>query len=214
MKVMQGETLEVRGTLDARSGTLLMSNGAIDRDYMAEEALTELPITLTELRVHDAIHSTLPGTAASDDLGLVGGTWGTNAPTVQSSDAKGTTVTQYARFRKVLGPEYISGQDVQLRIRAGMVTTVASTSAIVDVECYADNEDGAPVGSPTDLCVTAAQSINSLVKANKDFVITTTNLAPGVVLDFRVKIAITDSGTGTAVIGEISRISLLEDIRA
>jgi len=49
-----------------------------------------------------------------------------------------------------------------------MKTTVANGTATVDVNARIDDTDG---GCGGDLCVTAAQSINSLTKANLDFVI-------------------------------------------
>jgi hypothetical protein len=160
--------------------------------------------------VWDDLAALLPGTAASDDLAIIEGTWGANAPTVRSSDGKNTTITQRLRTRQILDPHYVAAGGVQVVITAGMNTTVASVSATVDVECYEDDGDG---GVSADLCATAAQSINSLTKATKAFVITPTNLAGGSVLDIRITIAITDSATATAVIGEISKIAVLEDVR-
>jgi hypothetical protein len=210
MRLQAHEQLDVRGTLDVSNGTLTLKDGQIGRAKLVKEEDAALPVAMTELRVHDDLASLLPGVAAADDLGIIEGTFGTDAPTVQSSDAKATTVTQYARFRMVLGQEYIAGEDLTLRVRAGMITTVSDDTATVDVECYADDEDG---GVGSDLCGTAAQSINNLTKADKDFTIDGSGLSPGDVLDFRVAISITDGSTGTAVIGEISRIALLRDIR-
>ena len=65
----------------------------------------------------------------------------------------------------------------------------------------------------TNLPATAATTINSLTFANKDFTITSSSLAAGDILDVRIAIAITDSATGTAVIGEIGAIEFLLDIR-
>jgi len=210
MRIIKQETLDVRGTLDLSKGTFQGRDDQIPRSYLTEEVLAEDASNLTQLRTWDDLAALLPGTAADDDLAVVEGTWGTNAPRIQTSDAKATSVTQRLRFRRRLGAEYVAGGDVHLRVRAGMNTTVSDGTATVDVECYADDEDG---GVGADLCATDAQSINNLTKADKDFVMTATSLAPGTVLDFRVTIAITDAATGTAVIGEISRIALLRDIR-
>ena len=210
MRIDSGETLSNRGTIDSQAGDILVIDGYWPRTKLAAEPLSAEAIELTQLRVWDDLASLLPGVAADDDLAIIEGTWATDAPTVQTSDAKSTSITQRLRFRRRLGPEYVSGGDIKLRIRAGMITTISDDTATVDVECYCDDEDG---GVGADLCATAAQSINSLTKADRDFVITATGLAAGDVLDFRVTIAITDAATATAVIGEISRMVLLRDIR-
>lgn len=205
-----GETLTIRRNLDTSSGTLSLKDGQVSRSKLTQEDLIEYGVPLGYLKVWDDLSANLPGTAATDDLGIIEGTWGTDAPTIQTSDGKATTVTQYARFQIPIGDSYVLGETIQVRIRGGMVTTISDTSATVDLEVYVNDGDGA-VGS--DLCTTAAQSINSLTKANKDFTINGASLQRGDVLDCRVAIAITDAATGTAVIGEISKISLLRDIK-
>ena len=52
---------------------------------------------------------------------------------------------------------------------------------------------------------------NFLTLANKDFVITATSLTKGDVLDIRMKINVTDTSTGTAVIGMVGNVELLLD---
>ena len=212
MRVTSGETLEiVGGTFNAEKGTFTLKDGQLARAKLAEEALSVDAIELTSLRSWDDLAALLPGTAASDDLAIIEGTYATDAPTIQTSDADSTTVTQRLRFRRSLGPEYVDAASVTLRVRAGMVTTVSDTTATVDVECYEDDGDG---GISADLCATAAMSINSVATAtDKDFVITPTGLASGSVLDFRVTIAITDGSTGAVVLGEITRIALLRDVK-
>lgn len=204
------EQLTVRGTLDIASGTLSLRDGQLNRNKLLQQDNEPLGIPVTALRVWDDLASLLPGTAAADDLALIEGTWGTDAPTVQTSDSKATSVTQYARVQIPLDDAYVLGQTMTLRIRAGMITTVSDGTATVDVECYVSDGDG---GVGSDLCSTAAQSCNSLTKANLDFTLDGAGLSRGDVLDVRIAIAITDSATGTAVIGEISAIELLRDIK-
>jgi hypothetical protein len=195
-----GSIIEVLPMSDAILGTVARAN-------LQEDALQSYPIVLINLRVHDAIQTNLVTTASSDDLAVIGGTFGTDAVKVQSSDAKATSVTQYARFQVAVPPEYVAGGDAKLRINAGMITTVSDTSATIDVEAF---RQAAPTA---DICATAAQSINSLTAANKDFALTATNLVPGDILDVRVKVAIADSATATAVIGQLNKIELLLDIK-
>lgn len=182
----------------------------LPRAELAQEPLVAYPVNLMGLRVWNALATNLPGTAAADDLSIQGNTFGTGSPSIQSSDGKATTITQYARFQWDIPAEYDPTETLRLRLHAGMNTTVSDSTATVDVECYkSDLEAG--IGS--DLCATAAQSINSLTFASKDFTITSTSLSPGDTLDVRLAVSITDSATGTAVIGEIGSIRFLVDIR-
>ena len=186
------------------------SNAGIDRAKLAAEQLKDnIPLEL--LRVHDAFQTNLPTTAASDDLGLIIGTFGTDAIVVQTSDAKNTSVTQRARFTYRLPMNYASGQPISVVAWAGMKTTVASSTATVDFEAYKKNDSTGLVGS--DLVTTSATTINSLTAADKAFVIDPTGLAAGDELDIRVTIAITDVGTGTAVIGRIMKLYMLPTVR-
>lgn len=208
--ISSGELLDVRGELRIENATITRKNGTWNRNDFGQETLVADTVDLMTLRTWDDMTAFLPGTAASDDLAFIEGTFGTDAPTVQSSDGKATTITQRARFQYPLTECYDPGETIQVRIRAGMITTVSDSTATIDVECYLHDADGS-VGS--DLCTTAAQDINSLTKGNDDFTITSTGFVVGDTLDIRVTIAITDSATGTAVIGEISRIQILRDIR-
>lgn len=174
-----------------------------------QEAQYGIPFSL--FRVWDALNTNLPGTAASDDLGYITGTFGSAGPSVRTSDLKNTTGTQRARFEFHLPQEYQDGETVKLNILCGMITTVASSSATIDIEVYKVSATDGTIGS--DLCATAAQSINSLTAAEKEFEITATGLVAGDKLDIRITIAITDSATGTAVIGCIYKMEALLDVR-
>lgn len=185
---------------------------AIERSKMAQRGLAEDPINLMDLRVWDAVATNLPGTAASDDLGLITGTFATAPVTVQTSDAKTTTVTQRARFILPIPLDYDDGQDFKIRANAGMMTTVANGTATIDFEAYVIDKLGSITGAPTDRVTTAATTINSLTAAAKDFIVDGSAINPSDVLDVRVTIAITDSGTGTAVIGRINNLAIIYDV--
>ncbi len=162
-------------------------------------------------RIWDNVVAPLGATALSDDdLLMVGGTFGTDPPCIQTGDLKATTKTRYARCQYWLPWEYVSGQTVTVRFHAGMVTTVAGTSATLDLVCYESDEE---LGLSADICDTAAQSINSLTFADIDFTITPTALVGGSLLDMRIAITVTDAATGTAVIGCIGASKLLCDVR-
>jgi hypothetical protein len=150
----------------------------------------------------------LPAAAAGDDLGVYDNTFLTAAPTVETGDLKAAGAkTLKARFQWAVPPEYVSGQTLTLRVNAGMKTTVADTTATLDAEVA---RQAAPA---VDLCATNAQSINDLVAANKDFVITPNNVVPGDVLDVVLTVAVNDAAGATAVIGRINNIAILADIK-
>lgn len=189
--------------------------GTLDTDVpradIAQLADAAFAIPFESWRVHDAVATNLPGTSATDDLGFYGGTFGTSGPYIGTSDLKtaGAT-TRYARTQVRIPAEYEDGQTLTLRFAAGMITTVADGSATIDVEAYALDED---TTISADLCTTSATSINSLTFANKDFVITPTSRTAGELLDVRVAITVTDTASGTAVIGAFAAAKLLADIR-
>lgn len=213
---MAGNPVQIPGDLIVAGD--IRVNGAISpkiskANILALAELQSFPIRLTEFRVWDAMDTLLPGTPSADDLGLVGGTFGTATPSIRSEDLKAAGATnKRARFLVQLPWEYVAGESVTLRFMAGMITTVAGTSATLDCEAYKlqDDPDDA-IGS--DLVSTSAQSMNSLTFANLDFVITPTALSPGDILDVRITAAVNDGASGTAVIAGITSAKLLADVR-
>ena len=178
---------------------------------LTQDANAIFPVMLTDLRVWDAYQTNLPGTAATDDLALIGGTFATAPPTISAGDLKAAgATTRYARFQVQLPECYDPGQTVTLSLYSGMKTTVADVSCTVDVQCYKlDKISG--IGS--DLCTTSATTMNSLVFAAKAFTITPSGLVAGDVFDVRIAIACNDAATATAVTPTIAAIDLLCDIK-
>ena len=182
---------------------------AIDTGQLAERALQEYAIDLALGRVHDGVGGFLPTAGATDDLGLVGGVLGTTAASLQTEDLAQAGLTwNYARFQVTLPPTYVAGEAVKIRVVGGMITTVAITSAFADIECYENEEDNTV---SADLCTTPETTINALIAAptTVDFTITASTLSPGSVLDVRVGTKVTDAAEVTAVIGCITKLSLL-----
>lgn len=210
----------IRGmALDAAAGdgsvvrvlTQLASvTGAVGRSNFTQDDAAVYAVPLTSLRVHDAMQTNLPATAANDDMGLITGTPGTDAPTLQGVDFGGASSDEKGAFEFVLPAEYVSGETVTVRVRAAMLTTVSDGTATVDVECWEAAGDGS-VGA--DLCATAAQSINSLTPANKDFTITPTGLVAGDRLIVRLSFGGSDVGNVGVMIPEITAVQLLLDIK-
>lgn len=212
MATVQNITGDVSISGSLRLGGTL-SPALAKANILALAELQAFPVPLTDFRVWDAMQTLLPGTPATDDLGLVGGTFGTATPSIRTEDLKALGATnKRARVLVQLPWEYQSGESISLRFVAGMITTVAGTSATLDVEAFklqADPDDA--IGS--DLVSTAATTINSLTFANIDFVLTPTGLSPGDILDIRVTVAVNDGASATAVIAALTSVKLLCDVR-
>lgn len=178
---------------------------------LAIASLQEFVIPWTWWRVHDAPHTNLPGTAAADDLALVGVTFGTDVMSIQTLDFGGTSTTAYARATIPLPWNYVAGNDVKLRFSAAALTTLPDTSLTLDLAAYLSGEDSAVSGA--DLCTTAAKDICSLVFADQDFTITATSLNPGDMLDVRIVMAGTDAGDLGVMTGCVGAAKLVCDVR-
>ena len=188
----------------------IAGNADIAFTKIAQRVLAESVIPLTQARVWDAVQTNLPATPASDDLGIITGTWGTNPVRITAGDVKALGSTTRRLYLAIPIPSnYEDGQTIQLRIRAKMETTVADNSCTIDAEAYVGS-DGA-LGS--DLVTTSATSMNSLSAANYDFTINATGVDPGDLIEVRLSIASNDAATATAVTPAIYSVSLLCDTR-
>jgi len=188
----------------------IAGNADIAFTKIAQRVLAESVIPLTQARVWDAVQTNIPATPASDDLGIITGTWGTNPVRITAGDVKALGSTTRRLYLAIPIPaNYEDGQTIQLRIRAKMETTVADTSCTIDAEAYVGS-DGA-LGS--DLVTTPATSMNRLSAANYDFTINATGVDPGDLLEVRLSIASNDAATATAVTPAIYSVSLLCDTR-
>jgi hypothetical protein len=176
------------------------------RETILKQDTKRFPVKLTDFRVWNAVETNLPGTAASDDLGIINGTWGTHPLMIQAGDLKNAgATTRYARVEVQLPECYVAAQAVTIIVSGGMTTTVASVSSTVGLEVYRRDKI---TGISADLCATAAITINSLTFGDKSFTITASALGPGDVLDVRMAVACNDSGTGTAVIPTVASFDL------
>ena len=184
-----------------------VANGAIGRSELAEVSRAQYSLNPETWTVHDS-SAALPTSAAADDLGLASGGFGTASPSLQTIDIKAST-TAYARRVVEMPPQYASGT-VQVRVRAGMLTTIADDSCTVDLEAHKLDGDGAVAAA---LVAPAARDINSMSKSTHDFTITSSGLVAGSLLDLRLKVVGTDASTGTTVQATITNVLLLLDIR-
>lgn len=203
------DTLVVSGSITVPStGVTAQTRSTILR----QDANSRFPVIFTDFRVHDAMQTVLPGTAASDDLALIGTAFGTTPPLITAGDCKALGATTRRARVIVPVPEcYDAAETLTFILLAGMQTTVADTTCTVDIECY--EIDKSAIGISADLCTNPATTINSLTLAEKTFAITATTLAPGDLLDVRVTIACNDAATGTAVTPTIAGFDLVCDIK-
>jgi len=207
-------TMQFVGELRPGEGTVVdatvSSNADIARSKLDQESAKYI-VPWSAFRVHDAIETLPPQPSATDDLGWPATqTLGTVVPLLETWDLKTTTTTCYSRFQFYMPAEYDPGQTITLRIRAGMKTTIAGTSATIDAEVFKADRDGS---CGADICATAAQDCNNLVNADYDFTITPTGVIVGDILDVRIALAVVDAATGTAVIGEVLEVAFLLDVR-
>lgn len=211
-KIAATGTVEVGMAMEAAAADndeieVMPKGGITTRAQLSQEALIAYPVVFSRMKVHDAFATDVPAAGAADDLGLVNNTYGTTNPTLETQDHKTATASNFARFQFEVPPEYEAGETITLRVNAGMLTTISDGTATLDAECF---RHAAPT---VDISATAAQSINSLTAADIDFTITPTNVVVGDILDIRLTTAISDTATGTAVIGQINSVDVLMDIK-
>lgn len=187
----------------------ISANANIASSKMEQRVLAEYRVPTNAFRVWDAITSNPVSAAASDDLGLLTGTWGSAVNKITAGDCKAATTTRHIYFSIPVPPNYDDGQTIELRIRAKMETTLSDGTCTIDATAYIAND-----GTPTaDLVATAAQSMNSLTAANYDFTLSSGSIDPGDLLEVRLTVACVDSATATAVTPAIYEVSLRCDTR-
>lgn len=187
----------------------IAANANIETSKMEQRVLAEYQVPRDAFRVWDAITTNPVSAAASDDLGLVTGTWGSAANKITAGDCKAATTTRRIYFSVPVPPNYDDGQTIQLKVRAKMETTLSDGTCTIDAEAYIAND-----GTLTsDLVATAAQSMNSLTAANYNFTLSSGSIDPGDLLEVRLTIACVDSATATAVTPAIYEVALLCDTR-
>lgn len=201
--ILEGD-ITINGNLTVLGGTGL--TGLVARSNLALESDMDFDIPLTQWRVWDALASLLPGTAAADDLGLTSNTFGTSTPYISSGDLNAVgAITRYARALIMLPESFVGGQNFLFQFGAGMLTSVASVSATIDLQVYQTN--GTTGISGGDLCATAAQSINSTTFNQYQFTITGTTVERGDILDIRMTLA-ANSATASTHFAALTRTNL------
>lgn len=200
------ENVSVLGNLTVH-GSLLPRRGKTELLDLDSNAIFHVPFE--GWRVHDAVHTVLPGTSSGDDLALIAGAHGTGGWYLETADTKAATTTYYARQLIRIPPSWGAGESLSLSLYAGMNTTVSDGTATVDLSAYKMDRSGGISGS--DLVSDAAQSVNDLTAAEKTFGLSVATLAVGDLIDVRLAAAISDTSTATAVKIRIGDVRWLVD---
>lgn len=183
----------------------------ISTSRIAQRPFAKYAVPFTSMRVWDAMATVPVTTAANDDLALLTGTPGTSNLKLSTGDLKtaGPT-TRKIGFELAVPPNYEDGQTIEVRVRAGMETTVADTAANVDLQAWISNGGG---GVGSDLVTSTASNCNSLAAADKDFVLDAANIDPGDRIMCVLSFFVQDAATNTAVTGAVYEIALRCDTR-
>lgn len=167
--------------------------------------VVKVPYRLAEMRKTTAMKDALADTAGTNLLGLADTA---GSPLLGSTTNGGSTasVNESASFIHILGPDYVSGAAVTLRVRA-KVSAARNVAQTVDavVKQIGDGTLG------SDICATAAQAITTAY-ANYDFTITPTGLVAGDRLQVDVYLATDDTGAAANGAASISEVSVRETI--
>ena len=126
-------------------------------------------------RTWDAVITNLPAAAANDDMGLITGTFLTDAPVLNATEATPTNGIYKAAVEYVVPQEYKAGTNLTLDVTVDEVA--AGDTVTIDAEVANLTND-----ATADICATAAQSVVGAAAGVKSFTITGTNVEPGDVL--------------------------------
>jgi len=151
----------------------------------------------------------LAAAASAGQFGFVVGGWGTGGSVLEGEAASGNTKTSNASLIFFLPQNYEAATDITLKIKA-RTSVVLATASTLDVQAYKSDENG---GVGSDLCTTAAQSINSATWAEISFTITGTTLNPGDMLEVYIQCVADDSTGANAGKSQIGNINFVSSTR-
>lgn len=161
------------------------------RSKMTLETNQEIGLPLLMWRDDDG--QPMAAAASAGKFGQSVGGWGTGGIMLVGELANANTKTDQAFFELVLPQNYETGTDLTVVVQA-RVGAALNTAATLDFEAYLSDENG---GVGSDLCATAAQSVNSATWAEYSFTITGTTLAPGRTVELYMQGVANDSGGTT-----------------
>ena len=176
----------------------------LTRTSLQEDALAVFGIPSGHVRQVSGIPLAATETAGTLNLTLSSNVW-----LLVGEVANNETETSEAAFQFVLPAEYVSGGDVKVRIKHrahGAGTLGASTT---DIEVFKQDGNGA-VGS--DLCTTAAATMLDDTWTTTDFIVTSTGLVAGDILNVVLTTVVLETATAD-ITAEIDGIAMLLDVK-
>lgn len=180
-------------------------SGFVRSDLAAETKVIAIP--LTSIRKNADLAVNLPAAPDATNVGLVTGTPGTHAPTLQGTDpGGGVDPTEKFAFEFTLPPEYVDNGAVAIRVKGLTATTIASVSSTIDFNVYLDGRDGT-VGA--DIMASAAFSINNTTAVSSDMTITASTLTAGskiIVVGTMASVDVGDAGVMTPTIQALEMV--------
>lgn len=186
-----------------RSGPIGYSDALSLIGHNESETGRLVALPLSEARKSAAWKDALADTPGSSELGLAD-TLGSPLAGTTTNGGATATGSDSALWLVALPSSYAAGESVKVRIRA-KVTAARTVSATIDavVKKISDGAAG------SDICATAAQSINSTTYANKEFTITATSLSAGDLLAVQITAAADDTGGSANGIAHVAGVWLV-----
>ena len=182
-------------TMDATGAVTLAT---VTKDYA---------IALTDLRQNAAMKDALPDTPVGDG-GALGLGDAAGAPVLGTS-TNNTDATEHTSFDFVVPADYVTGNDLTVRISAYVT---AAANAVSDLDVIARLVKAGALDA-TDLCLTTPIDIKDVVAAaNHDFTIDNNasgdELAPGSVINIHISAQRDDTAGSTAGTTRIEAVSV------
>ena len=201
--------LGVDGTAANNLKAVLSSHVTMDNTGAVTLATVtkDFAIALTDLRITAAMKDALPDTPAGDGLAL--GLGDSAGSPVLGTSTNNTDATEHTSIDYVVPADYVTGNDLTVRISA-YVSAVAN--AVSDLDVVAKLVKGGALDA-TDLCLTGPIDIKAVTSAaNHDFTIDNNaagdELAPGSVLNIHISLQRDDTGGSTAGVARMEAVTV------
>ena len=189
-------------TLEVSGQTLRLKDGGITRQKLATATKT-FEIPLTNIRGTTGL---IPDATLADSVWA----WliASNVLKVSSNAADSTTKTAAGYINFVLPPEYVSGQNLAVKITTQLIsvtgTGVTNNGSDIDCEVYRQVRGAGQGGVGSDLCTTAAQTYAALDTVyEKSFTIDGATLVAGDRINIKVTGRAIESNAGNGTIKNV-----------
>lgn len=200
-----GATLVIAAQAAARDYTMPDMGG--DASFvLTRQVLASNGMGPTQLKLLDGKNADGTGLSATPAAGnfTPSVTFGTSEALV-GEDANNNTKTDTVWYEYVLPPNYISGEDITVRVHALYTTAGTVGTHTLAVLAHASSANGA---QGANLVATSAATLTTS-DAAYDFVITGTSLGAGLHIVIGIRTAIQETAAGGAIYSSINSVTLL-----